>query len=140
MIQQGYQTSGETESEASFQSPISKGKQPANSLDKGKRTEALSNDQLDPNHPKNIGQQFDASGNSVHTGKASSRTRAHGYYQTGQHNNIATAGPSNRIVVLCWMSWRFSKGPLRLFHMLLGAFDTQSLIQCRELAQQFFFV
>ncbi|KAG5915903.1 hypothetical protein E4U61_004150, partial [Claviceps capensis] len=64
MIQQGYQTLGETESEASFQSPISKGKQPANPLDKGNRTEALSNDQLDPNHPKNIGQQFDDSGNS----------------------------------------------------------------------------
>ncbi|KAG5923290.1 hypothetical protein E4U61_003798 [Claviceps capensis] len=94
MIQRGYQTSGETESEASFQSLISKGKQPANPLDKGNRTEALSNDQLDPNHPKNIGQQFDDSGNPVHTDKASSRTRAHRYYQTGQHDNIATAGPS----------------------------------------------
>ncbi|KAG5912686.1 hypothetical protein E4U61_000173 [Claviceps capensis] len=56
----------------------------------------IDDDEPHPNHPKNIGQQFDDSGNSVHTDKASSRTRAHRYYQTGQHNNIATAGPSNQ--------------------------------------------
>ncbi|KAG5938496.1 hypothetical protein E4U60_001346 [Claviceps pazoutovae] len=38
LTQQGYQTSGETESEASFSSPISKGKQPANPIDKRQAT------------------------------------------------------------------------------------------------------
>ncbi|KAG6086441.1 hypothetical protein E4U31_000808, partial [Claviceps sp. LM219 group G6] len=73
-------------SEASVRSPTGKGKQ----------IEALSNDLLDPNHPKNIGQQFDDSENSVHTDKASSLTRAHRYYQTKQYNNTATAGSSKQ--------------------------------------------
>ncbi|KAG6165520.1 hypothetical protein E4U51_004284, partial [Claviceps purpurea] len=101
LVQQGYQTSGETESEASFPNTINKGKQPVDPIDDRKQLEALDKRidalflgaRLDPNHPSQLGQQFDDSGNSVHTDKASSLTRAHRYYQAGQHNNTATAGP-----------------------------------------------
>ncbi|KAG6053346.1 hypothetical protein E4U17_004799 [Claviceps sp. LM77 group G4] len=85
LMQQEYQTSGDTESEASDRSPI----------DKGKRTTALSNVQLGPNHPENIGQQFDDSGNSVHTDKASSRTRSHRFYHTEKRDTTPVAGPSH---------------------------------------------
>ncbi|KAG6029456.1 hypothetical protein E4U19_000939, partial [Claviceps sp. Clav32 group G5] len=95
-IQEGLEALEAEGSEASVRSPINKGKQPVYPIDKEKRTDALENDQLDPNHPKNIGQHFDDSGNSVHTDKTSSLTRAHRFYQTGQLNNTAAAGPSKQ--------------------------------------------
>ncbi|KAG6091127.1 hypothetical protein E4U31_007358, partial [Claviceps sp. LM219 group G6] len=85
-IQEGLAALEAGASEASVRSPTGKGKQ----------VEALSNDLLDPNHPKNVDQQFDGSGSSVHTDKASSLTRAHRFYTPRPHNDIATAGPSNQ--------------------------------------------
>ncbi|KAG5949907.1 hypothetical protein E4U58_001861, partial [Claviceps cyperi] len=112
-IQEGLAALEADGSEASVRSPVDKGKRPANTINKGKqpvdpidngkriealhkRTDALLNDRLDPNHPMHLGQSFDDSGNSVHTDKASFRTRAHRYYQIGQHKITATAGPSNQ--------------------------------------------